>query len=148
MQVTMGTILTSVPRVACEFVFLLRMSVSGVIWEGTTISHQRASAESDMIVVWSIPFPGTWFIKKNNKLRFNPLRVSWILENSWLENTGNHHVFFCPCFFPIGFRRVFSAWQGTQCLFLRCHSQRIWEGRRWVALLWGMEVWIVAFCMK
>lgn len=86
--------------------------------------------------------------RKNNKLRFNPLRVSWILENSWLENTGNHHVFFCPCFFPIGFRRVFSAWQGTQCLFLRCHSQRIWEGRRWVALLWGMEVWIVAFCMK
>lgn len=61
-----------------------------------------------------------------------------------LRNTGNHHVFFCPCFFPIGFRRVFSAWQGTQCLFLRCHSQRIWEGRRWVALLWGMEVWIVA----
>ena len=103
MQVTMGTILTSVPRVACEFVFsFAHECLGGDLGRNHDFSSESISGKwHDCRVEYSFPW-NMIYQEINDKLRFDPLRVSLILYEI-LETITCFLSMFLPHWIPQGF---------------------------------------------
>lgn len=106
----MGTILTSVPRVACEFEFsFAHECLGGDLGRNHDFSPESISGKwHDCHVEYS--FPGTWFIKKKTTSYALILYVSvgfWrILDRKILETITSSRVFL-SMFLPHWILQVF-----------------------------------------